>query len=57
MNSFRFGLWVGFVTGIALAALWDNQPEQDFDPSPETPTRLTEVNTPISEFDNSPLPA
>jgi hypothetical protein len=29
MNSFRFGLWVGFVAGIVFAALWDNEPEED----------------------------
>ncbi len=57
MNSFRFGLWVGFVTGIILAALWDNQSELDLEPATETPKRPTEANTSISEFDNSTLPA
>ena len=33
MNSFRFGLWMGFVAGIVLAALWDNEPDWEFEPS------------------------
>ncbi len=29
MNSFRFGLWLGFVAGIVFAALWNSEPEWD----------------------------
>ena len=40
MNSFRFGLWVGFVAGIILAALWDNEPEAIEDEISVSPASL-----------------
>ena len=30
-SSFRFGLLVGFVAGLVMAALWDNDQEWDAD--------------------------
>jgi hypothetical protein len=47
MNSFRFGLWVGFVTSIVFAALWYNEPEWDFEPS--TTEMRHPQNTIVSE--------
>lgn len=48
MNSFRFGLWVGFVAGIVLAALWDNEPEEEDKLIEDQETPIQEALPPIS---------
>ncbi len=53
MNSFRFGLWVGFVASIIFAALWGNEPEWDFEPS--TTEMRHPQNTIIEEGATSPF--
>ena len=48
MNSFRFGLWVGFVAGVVFAALWDNEPEQDDKLIEDQGLKITEASPPAN---------
>jgi len=46
MNSFRLGLWVGFVASIVFAALWDSEPEQDDEMIEDQGLKIKEASPP-----------
>ena len=68
MNSFGFGLWVGFVAGVVFAALWNSEPDPEpslvvEEPSADTvivveepPQEIDVVEIPTSEFQAEQTP-